>query len=308
MKNAFGQVQSIDFVDVGCSGFLDEKWSYLFPLLSFTGFDPNAEECKRLMNQSHPYKSARYLPYAIAGQQGTQTMYKTESIYCYSLLRPNQRWLDRFSFSDLHREVGTESVACTTLNALACDHDLEADIVKLDTQGLELPILRSGDKLLEKTFCVETETGFVENYIGETTYAQIDEFMRSKGFLMFDINVHPISRKNSLSDYGKHQPLYCEAVWLFDFIGQNKKPDVEQALKALTICKALKYIDYGFELACYFRDLELIEADMLVGFKSLKHWSFKRKQPSSKAGKLLSLFPDTINKKLLFGLNQIFES
>lgn len=307
MKKTFQQVESIDFVDIGCSGSLDEKWEQLFPMLSYTGFDPNAEECDRLSSQPHPYKTAKYLPYAIAGEQGTKTIYLTERIGCSSLLRPNHNWLNRFSFHDLFKETGTDSVLCTTLNALSSEQGLKADIIKIDTQGLELPILKSGDLLLKKAFCVETETGFVENYIGETTYAQIDEFLRSKGFLMFDTKIYKVDRKNSLAEYGKHQPLWCEALWLFDYIGQGKKPSLEEALKSLLICKGMKCFDYGLELAGYFKDLEIIDGDMFAYLEMPKSWINKPKTPSSKVGKFLRLLPEDINKRLMFGLKQIFE-
>lgn len=303
----FKQIDCIDFLDIGCSGSLSDKWSELFPWLSYTGFDPNAEECDRLNSQPHSYKSARYLPYAIAGEQGTQTMYLTESIYCYSLLHPNYKWLKRFSFFNLFKETGTASVNCTTLNALASVQNLKADIIKIDTQGLELPILKSGDGVLNNTFCVEVETGFVENYIGETTYAQIDEFMRSKGFLMFDMNIYKVSRNNFISNYGKHQPLWCETLWLFDYIGQGKKPTSEQAIKSLLICRYLNYSDYGVELLLYFENLNILNSNILTFFKKAENWKLKRKHPVSKAGKLLKLLPESINKRLMFGLQEIID-
>ena len=308
MKNPFDQVELINFLDVGCSGSLDQKWAELFPLLAYTGFDPNVEECERLSSQSHPYETARYLPYAIAGEQGSQTMCKTENIYCYSLLHPNHPWLNRFAFSDLFKLTGTASVTCNTLNALASIEGLKADIIKLDTQGLELPILRAGNKVLENAFCVETETGFVENYIGETTYAQIDQFMRSKGFLMFDLNINRARRNNSLSEYGQHQPLWCEALWLFDYIGQDKKVTLEQALKSLRICRALKCLDYGYELTDYFFQLGILDSGMKSFFEIPQNWITPRKSPKSKAGKILSFLPDSINRRIAFGLEEILES
>ncbi|MCX7593411.1 MAG: FkbM family methyltransferase [Fischerella sp.] len=307
MENLFAQVPSINFLDIGCSGSLDDKWSDLFPLLCYTGFDPNAEECQRLNQQTHPYKSARYLPYAIAGEKGKNTLYMTESIYCYSLLRPNQTWIKRFSFADLFKETGIDSVECTTLNHLAEEQELRADIIKIDTQGLELPIFQAGDKVLADTFCVETETGFVQNYFGETTYAQIDEFMRSKGFLMFDINVHRVSRKNLLSEYGKQQPIWCEAVWLFDFIGQDKKPTYEQSIKSLMICKALNYCDYGLELATYFHSLGLIDSELMSHLEKPENWLKPKRKPALKSGKLLNLLPENINRRLLFGMREILD-
>lgn len=275
MINPFKEIKSIDFLDLGCSGSLDSKWKDIFKLLSYIGFDINASECKKLSNQQHPYKNAKYLPYAIAGNTGIQKMYNTNSIYCYSLLQPNHSWLRRFSFSHLFELEGTDNVECNTLDNLAQELGIKADIIKLDTQGLELPILMSGNSILKNVICVETETGFVENYIGETTFSQLDEFMRSKGFLMFDLKYYRIGRANSFNKIGKHQPLWCEALWLYDFINNNKIPDREQAIKSLAICKNLKFYDFGMELAYYFHKNEIISLDELTYLEKIENWSSK---------------------------------
>jgi FkbM family methyltransferase len=305
MQNPFSQIESIDFLDIGCSGSLDAKWSPIVPLLSYTGFDPNAQECDRLNQKSHPYKSVRYLPYAIAGEQGNQTMYMTESIYCYSLLRPNSKWLERFAFGNLFREKGTESVYCTTLNHLAQEQNLKADIIKIDTQGLELPILKTSDAILKDTFCIEAETAFVEDYFNETTYAQVDTFLRSQGYLVFDINIHKVRRKNHLSRYGKHQPIWCESIWLYDFVGNPKPVTTEQALKALRICQALGYFDYGFELAEYFEQQGVIDSTVFQFLKKPNNWLQGTFWFSKATNNFLGIVPEKVSRRLLGKFQEI---
>lgn len=181
----------------------------------------------------HNYNSATYLPYAIGGENDEAILYKTKSIYCYSLLKPNLAWLRRFSFSDLFEIIAEEKIRTHKLCEVPEIKDLDVDVIKSDTQGLELPILSNAGDLLDRTFYVETETGFTENYIGETTYSQIDDFMRSRGFLLFEINVdHRISRKNAFENYpnSKHQLLWCEAIWLKDYIELER----ENRLKNIT--------------------------------------------------------------------------
>lgn len=301
MKNPFEQIESIDFLDIGCSGSLDDKWSPLFSLLFYTGFDPNPDECERLNNQTHPYKAASYLPYAIAGEKGKQTMYKTKSIYCYSLLRPNEQWLDRFAFADLFKVVGTEFVDCTTLNNLVVEKELKADIIKIDTQGLELPILKSGNLLVKNTFCIETETAFVEDYFGETTYAQIDDFLRQQGFLALDINIHKVKRNNHLSLYGKHQPIWCQTIWLYDFVGNSNQRNIstEQALKYLKICQVLEFFDYGFELACHFYKLNILDKQIIDYLEKPENWLKETLSVSRIGNRFLGLLPEKIRRNLL---------
>jgi FkbM family methyltransferase len=305
MSDPFDGIRPITFVDIGCSGSLDPKWSELFPVLSYIGFDPNAEECERLNKAPHPYQSARYLPYALAGKQGMRTLYKTQSMYCYSLLRPVPQWVNRFVWSDLFQETGKEPVTCTTLDALAEEQGLQADIIKVDSQGLDLEILEAGGKLLESTFCVETEPGLVaQQYEGENSFAQTDEFLRGKGFLLFDIKIFRVPRKNFLAQKGKHQPIYCEAVYLFDYVGAGKPPTAEQALKALRIAKVLGCYDYGYELAAFFNASGLIDADTLSYLQKQENWIPRRRPPSSRVGKLVRWLPEGIRRRLLFGLEQ----
>ncbi|MUG96756.1 FkbM family methyltransferase [Scytonema sp. UIC 10036] len=305
MENPLAQVQSINFIDVGCSGSLDDKWSSLFTDLFYVGFDPNAVECERLNNKTHKYKSARYLPYAIAGEQGIKTMYKTENIYCYSLLPPNPKWVNRFSFSHLFKEAGTESVNCTTLDFIAQENNLTADIIKIDTQGLELPILKSAETLLKDVFCLDVETGLVEDYIGETKYSDIDIFLRKRGFLMFDMNIYRISRKNPLSRYGKHQPIWCESMWLFDFIGNNRTVTREQALKYLKICQALEYFDYGYELACHFNRFNVIETELVRYLEKPENWIKGKSLMSKISHTMLGTIPKGITIRLLHKMQKL---
>ncbi len=305
MKDPFEAVQTINFLDIGCSGQIDAKWSSLFCLLSYIGFDPNSEECVRLNKKTHPYQTTQYLPFAISGEAGAQTLYKTKSIYCYSLLRPNSKWLNRFAFGNLFKEVGTEPVQCTTLDILAQEQNLKADIIKIDTQGVELPILKQGGLLLENTFCIEAETAFVEDYVGETTYSQLDEFLRAKGFIMMDLEIHRASRDNPLALHGKHQPIWCQSLWLYDFIGNSKPVAQEQALKYLKICQALDFFDYGCELARYFHQIGVLEAESLRYLEDPKNWIQGKLLLSKFGHHLLGWLPEKVSRRSLQKLQHL---
>ena len=124
---------------------------------------------------------------------------------------------------------------------------------------------------------------------------------------MFELKIYRFGRNNALNKVGKHQPLWVEAVWLFDFVGQDKKTTREQALKALMICKALKYFEYGIELDLYFNKLGIVDQEEVNFLQKPESWLVKPKPPRSKAGKILSLLPQSINKRLMFGVQEIFD-
>jgi FkbM family methyltransferase len=309
MINPFTLVRSVEFLDIGASGELDRKWSALYRLLNFTGFEPNAEECERLSKARHPFKAARYLPFALAGTAGEQTMYKTQGSYCYSLLRPNLKWINRFTYSHLFQDAGTTTVVCQTLDEASRQYGLSPDILKIDTQGMELPILRSGESVLAKAFCVETENGFVTNYVGETTYAQMDEYLRSKGFLMFNMQTWRVGRKNEVGEreLGRRQPIWCETTWLYDYIGNGAKPARDTALRALLICKAVRCYDFGLELAAYFREHGLLEAAELEYLRRPEHWWEPRENPRFRTSKVLNILPYRLKRRLYYALHELVD-
>jgi hypothetical protein len=177
-------------------------------------------------------------------------------------------WLQRFRFADLFQIIGSESIETRRLDAIPELQAVDVDAIKIDTQGLELPILRSAEELLERTFYVETETGFVDNYHGETTYAEIDEFMRGRGFLLFDLKVHRVARKNPLGKKrtGKEQLIWCEAVWLRDYAASKPHPRQltrAKALKVLVLCALQQCYDFGYELAEHFHQAHLLSSTEL---------------------------------------------
>jgi len=274
--------EGFNFIDIGSSGQLDSKWHPLRPLINIVGFDPNEQDCAAQNSKDLGFKSQLFLPHAVADTVGARNLYITRSAGCYSLLKPRKEWLDRFSFHELFDVLRVESLNTVRL----CDiPELKGrlfDIVKLDVQGLELPILKTSHEVLKSVFYLETENGFTQNYEGETTFAEIDLFLRENDFLMFDINTtHRVSRSNRVTgDYGpREQLLWAESVWLRDWVAVvNKHGTLEltraQALKSLLICAFEGCYSFGVELASLFAEFKLVTRGELDRLHSQDAWVF----------------------------------
>jgi hypothetical protein len=273
----------INLIDLGASGKIPDYWKPIAHLVNLIGFDPNEEECNRLNQTVAGFASSRFLPYAIAGETRQFTLYKTNSIYCWSLLRPDLQWLRRFAYSDLFELTGTETITAYALKDVPEIEGLDLDALKLDTQGLELPILESARDLIGRCIYIETETGFTHNYENETTFLEVGKLMADLGFGLYSLNPnHRVAKKNSLSTKStQEQMLWCEAVWLRDFKQMEPRQvsgfTAGKALKALCFYANHGCIASGLDAAACFRDAGVItgaEFDQLA--QDLSFWRLPR--------------------------------
>jgi FkbM family methyltransferase len=273
-----------NFIDIGCSGNLDSWWNPINRLINLYGFDPNKEECERLSGVSHDFNSATYLPYAIADTDGERKLYKTKSISCYSLKEPNKNWLQRFTFDHLFEVEGYENVPTRKLTSIPELEQVDIDIIKVDSQGLDLAILSNAAPILDSAIYIEAEPGFTENYVEEDTYAQIDSFLRANGFLLFDFRLNRIPRKNVIGESGKvkGQLLWCESIWLKDYIQLDGKKALTsltrpKALKSLILCGMVGCYDFGYELAEFYCRQGLVNQAELTLLKNVDNWVIVKK-------------------------------
>lgn len=256
---------------------------------------------------THGLRSAKYLPDEVGERNGEQDLYLTRSPWCSSLLRPNRDWLERLAFHGLFEVVGTERVNVVNLATVPEVQQHDFDIAKLDVQGMELPILQNSGGLLDQVFAVETETGFVENYEGETTFGEIDPFMRSKGFRMFELTTHRQPRRNVLgqSFRSTQQLVVAEAIWLKDYIemarvGIPHDLTRRKCLAALATCAAIRAYDFGFELLQYFREVGGLGDQDCAGLDRIDQWILPsnrwRQRGIDAFIACLMLFPSSLRK------------
>jgi FkbM family methyltransferase len=172
----------IKLIDVGARGGIHPRWKPFYQSLEVVAFEPDPQECAALNSQRHPYL-VRFIPAALGAQDGDQaTLFICREPGCSSLLRPNVDLCRKFLYGGAMEVVGEAPITLKRMDSVC--GDFQPDVLKIDTQGSELDVLRGAGRLLDNVLAVELEVEFVEQYLGQPVFSEVDIFMRQKGFTL----------------------------------------------------------------------------------------------------------------------------
>ena len=143
------------------------------------GFEPIASECEALNQKFGPYN--RYLPYAVA--DGTRRRFhRCGHSMTSSLYEPDLECMGLYHNLPHFCQV-EESWDVQTVRLDDLPETRGADYLKLDVQGAELDVLRGAQERLRSVVAIQTEVEFVPIYRGQPLFADIDQFLRARGFM-----------------------------------------------------------------------------------------------------------------------------
>lgn len=100
-----------------------------------------------------------------------------------------------------------ETRTTNTLDNIYSDEDT-FDIIKMDTQGSELDIIKGGLKLISRTKALILEENVVPFNIGAPLHEEVKSYVESLGFTMVAI----LEDKNSTIQNSKGEPMYHHEI------------------------------------------------------------------------------------------------
>ncbi len=193
-------------------------------------FEVDPALCEELNSKAPP--GFRYHPRAISGTHGPRTLYETRHPMCSSLYPPDERWADLFHGLDVMRLKGTSTIESVTLDAFAEELSLPpVDLVKIDIQGVELEALSAGLRVLEHTLLVVSEVSFVPLYKDQPLFADLDRFMRERGFALHKFlglmgrSARPVVFNKDLNYPNQH--MWTDAVFVRDLLRLEALSDAQ---------------------------------------------------------------------------------
>lgn len=286
-------------VDVGASGGIDPRWRAFGPRLSALAFDPSITGCERLnAAEAEREGDVRYIAQLVGGRAPARpreafNTYPFDRLQAHAVLREQSLAMDDY-FNELKPAKfvegyqirrGGEAAAPVdlsarlrsrepewpkkpaTLDEILLEQNFDADFIKIDTDGVDFAVLCGAEAAL--THCPVTSVLIEANFAGEVspaanTFANIDIFMRTNGFALFDLNgpwryrrqdlpgpfLHPFPSQNATG-----QVLWSDALYMRDLALPayhdlfDVKIDVAKVCKLIATAYAFELPDVAVELA-----------------------------------------------------------
>jgi len=175
------------YVDGGAhDGQMARRFLKRFPGLRVHAFEPNADLFPRLQANLVGVPGERH-PLALSSETRALKMFINDSPMTSSVLPRNENSERYFDAVTRVREV--RQLQATSLDDWFDRSGLKrVDILKLDLQGYELEALRGAVGVLRRgVSCIYIEVNFVPFYEGSATFGEIDVFMRSQGYKLFNL-------------------------------------------------------------------------------------------------------------------------
>src|SRR5262249_51648433 len=156
------------------------------------------------------------------------------------------------------RAIRTETLA----NVMARQGQPRVDLIKLDIQGAELPVLRGLDaSTLERLLGVEIEIGLHDFYPPDVGLEAVIDFMQNRGLELFDVRVARIHRPldNDHSGYQRrifsvhaNSPTISARIWELDAVFFRRKSTLLAAGEAAALRRMMVvYCVYNFYSEAY---------------------------------------------------------
>jgi FkbM family methyltransferase len=230
----------ITLVDIGSSGGIAPAWEAV-KNLTVVEFEPDERaplrplrsDVKRVVLRTPLWERAGEMDFHLtAKQQGS------------SLFRPNQEIFDRYPSPERVAIQRTTTIEVDTLENQLNQAGIDrVDFIKLDAQGAELNILRGSEDLLTRSVVgLEIEVEFLPLYHGQPLFGDVDEYVRSLGFELFELRPTQWKYAEGAATKSRGQLAFADALYFrtFDSLDWN---DADAARKLLAFIRIAEFHD-----------------------------------------------------------------
>ncbi|EKR34234.1 FkbM family methyltransferase [Leptospira interrogans] len=229
--------------DVGASGGIHPRWEKFTSFYKGILFEPDPREYEQLIKQ----KDTRILVIGTALSDSKQeisfNLCKRQQVS--SAYLPNLKFLKAFPDAERYDVERAIKIKTDCIDSLLKDKEVKyIDFLKVDTQGLELSILKGASHYLNDTIGLQIEIEFVPMYLNQPLFPEVDEYIRTQGFTLFDLQRYYWKRKNSFATgIDKGQLIFCDTLYFKTPESILSAANLSNEKLVRTICI---YLVYGY--------------------------------------------------------------
>jgi len=242
---AFSEQPLIIF-DVGARAGFEVHWNVYGEQAVQIGFEPDVGECERL-NQQFSNQNRKFYPVALGRQKEKRNFSVCQWPGSSSFYPANTKFLQRFPDENLEqmRVVKTVELETVDLDSFAGENGIEyIDFIKLDVEGSELDVLKGAINVLQKSVLgLSIEVLFHSFLRNQPTFSDIDLFLNSQGFRLFDLAIYRHARKalpfptDSLGVTKQGQVVWGQALYLRDGVDEIESHQRIQVWNSVQVLK-----------------------------------------------------------------------
>lgn len=189
IKNKGNINNSSCIIDIGAAdGGTTLFFSMTFPGRKVYGYEPNTNEYAKAKSKATHLDNVIFRNKALGEEDKNSTLYVTQNKFSSSLNKLNESDVQLLTVEKqkLFQQVETQEVVVSTLD-IEFVHEPAILLIKVDTQGTELSILKGAIKTLAKTKYILLEMNNHHLYNNTCQYYEVDEFLRKNGFKLVQI-------------------------------------------------------------------------------------------------------------------------
>lgn len=262
-------------VDVGARGGLKSNWLPARRHLRVLGFEPDKAEFDRLVERARTDGTATFFNTALHNSRATLPLYVARDRGLTSIFEPDRAFLDTFPQADRFDTVSVVEMQTDTLDNVLGAHGItDVDFIKADTQGSELYVLEGAARALASAVLgVEVEVEFAPLYKGQPLFADVDAYLRSHGFFLFDLRPCYWKRAAGCAVGGpRGQMIWADALYLrgmpafrTSIASLEANRGRAKLLKAISVAILYGYFDYALEITAAAGQLLTADERAVVG-------------------------------------------
>jgi len=172
--------------DVGANeGQSIERFKSIFPKSIIHSFEP-IKECYEKIIKIYDKKNIFINNYALGDKECERFFYINKNTYTSSFFKINNKYKELVNSDGINMSVKKK---ISTIDGYLALHKIKKiDILKIDTQGYELNILKGAKKSLKnKIKFIELELILADYYKKKVKFYEIDKLLSENNFILYDM-------------------------------------------------------------------------------------------------------------------------